>query len=130
MDALAALVPAEVLTLHGLILPVTTSTADGKTSISDAFTLSCAFYGLIVVSIVLYVVPRLSKWDPLDYLRASIPPISFVAWTMLQRSTAFDAVAPQLPMSARTVIALFAAVLVGFLATRLADSADKKSLGG
>lgn len=78
------------------------------------------------MSVVLYAVPRLRRWDRLDFLRAAIPPVAFVAWTMLQRATAFDAVWPQLGQAPRTVIALFVAVLLGVLAAALAYSADQK----
>ena len=61
VDALAALVPAEVLTLHAVFLSVTTSTAEKVTTITDATTLKWAFAGLIVLSIVLYVVPKVQK---------------------------------------------------------------------
>lgn len=126
VDALAALVPAEVLTLHAVILSVTTTKTDKVTTISEPQTLQWAFAGLIVTSIVLYVVPRFSKWDKLDYLRAAIPPLAFVGWTMLQRSTAFDAVAPALKDAPRTVIALFLGVVLGLVASALANKADKK----
>lgn len=126
VDALAALVPAEVLTLHALILSVTTTTADKVTTISDPATLRWAFAGLIVLSIVLYVVPRFGKWELLDYLRASIPPLAFVGWTMLQRSTAFDAIAPGMGDAPRTVTGLFLGVLLGLLAAALASKADQK----
>lgn len=126
VDALAALVPTEVLTLHALILSVTTTTAANTTMITDGATLKWAFGGLIILSIGLYVVPRFQKWETLDYLRAAIPPLSFVGWTMLQKSTAFDAVAPQLNSAPRTVAGLFVAVVLGVLATTLARKADQK----
>lgn len=130
MDAVAALVPAEVLTLHGVILSFTTTAQDqsGKsmTVISEPATLFWSFFGLLVMSIVLYIVPRLRKWDRLDYVRTLIPPIAFLAWTMLQRTTAFDAVLPQLASAPRTVIAMFIAVLLGLVATALANKADQK----
>ncbi len=112
VDAVAALVPAEVLTLHALILSVTTET----------------IVGLIVLSVVFYVAPRLfgGQWDRLDYLRAAIPALSFLGWTMLQRTTAFDAIAPKMGGAPRTVIALFLAVLLGPLAAALAYKADQK----
>ena len=129
VDALAALVPAEVLTLHALILSVTTTvtatTAGNVTTMNPGSTLKWAFGGLIALSIVLYVVPRLPKWKMLDYLRAAIPPLAFVAWTMLQRSTAFDAVAPRFSNASRTVVGLFMAVLLGVLATFLARKAEQ-----
>ncbi len=126
VDALAALVPAEVLTLHAVFLSVTTSTAEKVTTITDAGTLKWAFAGLIALSIVLYVVPRLKNWDVFDYMRVAIPPLAFVAWTMLQRSTAFDAIAPSLKDAPRTVVALFLAVLLGIAAAALARKADQK----
>jgi hypothetical protein len=129
VDAFAALVPAEVLTMHAVILSVTTQTADGATTIIARGTLASAFYGLIALSIVLYVASRLlaRKWDRLDYVRSAIPPLAFVGWTMLQRATAFDAVFPNMQDASRTVIALFLGVLLGLVAGALAYKADQKS---
>jgi len=129
VDALAALVPAEVLTLHALILSVTTKTVNGTTEITQPGTLSWAFFGLLILSVVLYVAARLvagGKWDRLDYLRTAIPPLAFVGWTMLQRATAFDAVFPNLAQAPRTVVALFLGVVLGLVAAALAYKADQK----
>jgi hypothetical protein len=129
VDALAALVPAEVLTVHALILTVTTETstdAGTTTTITAPDELRVAFYGLLVLSVILYLVPKLRSWDRLDYARALIPPAAFVAWTMLQRATAFDAVMPSLSDAFRTIIALFAAVLLGLAAASLAGQADNQ----
>lgn len=128
VDALAALVPAEVLTLHGIFLTVTTQVDNSVTKITDPVTLSWAFLGLIVFSVGLYVVPRLlaKKWDALDWFRMAIPPLAFIGWTMLQRATAFDAVLPQMGNAPRTVVALFLAVVLGTGATVLAQKADQK----
>ena len=126
IDALAALVPAEVLTLHAVILSFTTSTKGSTTTITAPGTLAGAFYGLVGLSILLYVAPRFGRLDRLDFFRAAIPPIAFVAWTMLQRATAFDAVAPGLDPAPRSVIALFVAVLLGLAAAALAHVADQK----
>ncbi len=127
-DALAALVPAEVLALHAVILPFTTKTEQTVTSITEKSTLAWAFWGLLVVCILLYIAPRLlkGKWDRLDYIRMLIPPLAFVGWTMIQRATAFDAVFPSLADAPRTLIALFIAALLGILATILANLADQK----
>lgn len=128
VDALAALVPAEVLALHGLVLSVTTATTerDGlpEVTITEPGTLRLAFVGLIVLSVALYLVPRFKTREKLDAGRALIPPIAFVAWTMLQRATAFDAVWPTLGNAPRTVFALFAAAILGLVAARLAKQAD------
>lgn len=128
VDALAALVPAEVLTLHALILSVTTKVQNNVTTISAPETLSWAFLGLIIVSVGLYVAPRLlaKKWDALDWARMAIPPLAFIGWTMLQRATAFDAIFPGMLDASRTVVALFLAVLLGASATALAYKADQK----
>ncbi|MFB3855504.1 MAG: hypothetical protein ACE148_17030 [Vicinamibacterales bacterium] len=132
--AMAALVPAEVLTLHALMLSVTTETfapaAGGAAGtgasgaairITDPRTLSLAFFGLMATSIVLYAVPKLLEgdWVRLDFARAAIPPLAFVAWTMLQRATAFDAVWAGLADAPRTVAALFLAVSLGLAARAL-----------
>ena len=127
VDAMAALVPAEVLTLHALLLTVTTVTTGETTTITDAPTLKWSFVALILLSLVLYVWPRaISKtWEKLDVIRALIPALAFVAWTMLQRATAFDAVKPAMMRdSVRSAIAFFLAVLLGLLAASLAGKAD------
>jgi hypothetical protein len=128
VDALAALVPAEVLTLHAVILSVTTKTDSAITQIIAPGTLFWAFFGLIALSILLYVISRLraGKLDRLDFMRAAIPPLAFVGWTMLQRATAFDAVCASLAEAPRTVIALFLGVLLGLAAANLAYKADQK----
>jgi hypothetical protein len=132
LDAVAALVPSEVLTLHAVILSFTTKTIQDSagnsiTEITEPGVLVWAFFGLLFLSIMLYLVSRSSKKNRLDWLRAIIPPLAFVVWTMLQKATAFDAVWPQLGEAARTVIALFGAVILGAIATVLARKADKKS---
>ena len=128
VDALSALVPSEVLTLHALIISFTTKITGDTTKIEDPSTLSWAFVGLMILAVALYAAPRLleGKWDKLDWLRMFIPPLAFAAWTMLQRTTAFDAAFPALAQSPRTVAALFLAVVLGALATALAYKADQK----
>ena len=128
VGALAALVPAEVLTLHGLILSVTTKSDGNATKITAPETLAWAFLGLLVVSAGLYIAPRLmaQKWDTLDWFRMAIPPLALVGWTMLQRATAFDAVFPGMADAARTVTAVFLAVVLGAAATTLAFKADQR----
>jgi len=123
-------VPAEVLTLHAVIISYTTKTVDQKTFILPEGwnTLHVSFWGLIVTSMVLYAGARLikRKWDRLDFLRVLIPPLAFVGWTMLQTMTAFDAVDPGLHQIPRTVIALFLGVGLGLASVALAYEIDKK----
>ncbi len=131
VDALAALVPAEVLGLHAVIVSLTTKTQDAQagagTVITDQATLAWSFAGLCVLSVALYVVPRLMRhlWDGLDYVRCLIPAAAFVGWTMLQRTTAFDAVWPD-HTTPRMVIALFLAAALGLAAAALGYRADQQ----
>ncbi len=127
-DTLAALVPAEVLSVHALVISATTEMTDNGTVITDMSTLRLAFWGFIIVSVGFYIVPRWfgGRWDKLDIARVLIPPLAFVGWTMLQRTTAFDAAFPSVTNTQRTVVALFlAAVLAGGTAM-LAYRADQK----
>ena len=141
IDAFAALVPAEVLTLHALIISVTTETkqqpvtAGAKemetvTTIlpAGAGTLQIAFWGLVVLSVVLYVAPRYfgGKWDKYDWVRVAIAPLAFFGWTMLQRATAFDAAFSQMEPIPRTVVALFLGAILGAATAGLAMKADAK----
>jgi hypothetical protein len=126
IDVVAALVPAEVLSLHALILSFTTKVEGQVTTIEDADTLRWAFFGLVLLSGVLYVLgQRLTNkpWQPRDWFRVGIPPLAFVAWAMLQRVTAFDSLPSSIAgnANARTVIALFLAVVLAALAKWLAD---------
>lgn len=134
VDALAALVPAEVLSLHAAVLSFTTETvvdAAGKATvtITEPATLAGVFYALIVFSVLIYVVGRVKdgEWDRWDYCRVLIPPLAFVGWTMLQKATAFDAVAKDsLSPAARSAIAILGAAVLGAVASVLGGKADRK----
>jgi hypothetical protein len=128
VDAVAALVPAEALTLHAAIIGYTTKITGQTTAITEPKLLAWSFWGLIVLAAILYIAPRLysHKTDWWDALRILIPMIAFVVWTMLQRATAFDAAFPSLTEVPRTVIGLFIAVLLGLAAAGLSYQADQK----
>lgn len=128
VDALAALVPAEVLSVHAALLTFTTGTeagADGKAvvTITEPRTLAWAFWALLVLSVVIYVAApgKMRRWD---WARALVAPLAFVGWTMLQKATAFDAVWPELAAAPRNAIAVIGAVVLGLVASNLADKAD------
>ncbi len=126
LDTLAALVPAEVLGLHAIILTFTTRIEAGQTVITAPCTLSISFAVLIGLCILLYAVGRIGeRWQPWDWFRVFIPPLGFIGWTMLQRTTAFDAVLPGLPEAPRMVIATVGAVVLGIAASVLARLADR-----
>jgi len=134
LDGVAALVPAEVLGAHAFLVSITTETVNdphGKavTTITEPGTLVFVFWALIVVAIALYAAGHgLKNWSGMDYVRMLIPPAAFVLWTMLQRSTAFDAVGSGLADAPRTAIAVIGAILLGTLATTLSRKADEQPL--
>lgn len=126
---LAGLVPAEILALHAFVVQATTDKSDdGETTvITDPSTLKWAFWGLIALSVFLYVAVHFKNWDGYDFIRAAIPVGAFVAWAMAQPTTAFDAVVgTDLSVGARSVIAAFAAIVLGVLAKGLTKKADEK----
>ena len=141
MDAFAALVPAEVLTLHALIISATThmetiagSAPEKAATLASSIlpdgmrTLQMSFWGLLAMSIALYAIPRYSggDWDRFDWIRTLIAPLAFVGWAMLQRTTAFDAMFPALTQPPRTVMALFLGAILGATTAALALKADNK----
>lgn len=133
VDALAALVPAEVLVAHGVILGYVTTT-DSKvtppvTTITNPTALQIGFWGLLVLAIAIYVGVRLVNstcpWTRWDFIRMTIPALAFVAWTMIQKTTAFDVVLPSLDAGVRGVVAVLAAIALGLVAGWLGYKADK-----
>lgn len=136
VDAVAALVPAEVLALHAVIMATgatkTTKdpmTGEPVTTIVEPTTLKWTFVALIVITPILYViglVVQKKRLQPWDAARAALPALALVAWTMLQKATVFDAVAPDLRVFPRTVIALFGAVVIGAVAGLLGMKLDKE----
>src|SRR3954447_26670661 len=84
----------------------------------------------ILLSAGLFAVGRLvskkGSWDAWDYARAAIPGLAFVLWTILQKTTAFDALAPdKLSNGGRLLIGLTGAVVLGGVAALLGIKADK-----
>jgi hypothetical protein len=127
VDALAALVPAEVLAVHALVISWATKTEAGTTTITAPQQLTFWFWFLIVLAAVLYVaglraVPR--GWN---LVRMVIPSAAFLGWTMLQPTTAFDAVGAALPADWRWTLGLALAVVLGLVAALLGVVADRKA---
>lgn len=140
IDALAALVPAEMLAAHAAVLSFTTETnetADGEktTSITDAATLRWVFWALVALTVAFYIGGHLRRvggqmwkgWDRWDWLRMLIPAGAFVGWTMAQKATAFDAVAPDWSSNTRYAMAIIGAIVLGGLATLLSATADQQN---
>ena len=56
----------------------------------------------------------------------AIPPLAFVGWTMLQPTTAFDAIAGVITPDWRWTIGLALGLVLGVAATLLGIKADQK----
>lgn len=141
VDAMAALVPAEVLALHAIMVSMTSAPskdARGQPgfTITDPGALTLTFYVLFGLSIFLYVAGHLwtrgktrLKWEwGLDTARALVPPAAFTIWTALQRGTAFDAAFPSGSGTGNTriLVGLVGAVVLGVVAAYLAKRADQQ----
>jgi hypothetical protein len=131
---LAALVPAEVLALHAVIVEAATDTkkVSGKavTTITDPGTLKAMFWVGIGLSALLFVTGRLiaktGKWEGWDWVRMLIPPLAFVMWTILQKATAWDALSPNSPSEGgRLLIGAAGAIVLGLAAAGLGVKLDK-----
>lgn len=133
VDTVAALVPAEVLALHAFIATIATSTSTvagvATTTITDRDTLRATFWVCIGLSIALYAFGRIpttgKQWNPADCVRILIPPAAFVLWTILQKSTAWDALAgASLSNGERVLIGATGAILLGAIAALLGMKAN------
>jgi hypothetical protein len=152
VDAVAALVPAEVLAIHAFAISKLTSTAevgrdgnvvatvtgqpehqlpdagDAKTVVTtttDTTALKWTFWALVALAAGIYVFRAWSKFNSWDLLRLLIPPSAFVLWTMLTPGSAFDAAFPgDLTEARRELIAVIGAVVLGYFAKKLGDQAN------
>lgn len=128
VDTLAALVPAEVLAAHEAILNATTETRNGVTRIADPTPLKVAFWALIAISALLYVVgfqKRARSWTARSWIGLAIPPLAFVAWTMGQKTSAFTAVFPDASQPMRSTILVLVAVVLSAVASLLPAAVDR-----
>ncbi len=152
VDIVAALVPAEILVANAALLPLMTKTSDATgesvTTITEPQTLKVVFWLSIVSVIGLFLLGertrahkeaaeasekagdgKVVKPVPLgvaNWIRALIPAGAYVAWVMLQKSTAFDAVWPGMEEAMRMTVAVFGAIGLAALAKVFIDKADEK----
>jgi hypothetical protein len=147
VDVLAALVPAEVLAIHALIIAAVTKTIPhGQTQITDQTTLRWAFWLLLGLSSVLFIlgrrpapapavvrqqsggtVPRVQRWESQDLLRLLIPPAAFAGWVMVEPGSVWNAVAPTTSSGMRILVPMVGAVLLAAVTKALATHSDKKA---
>lgn len=146
IDVVAALVPAEILAANAALLPLMTSTQDEKGSvitITEPGTLKLVFWLSIVSCVGLYVIGQLTrakkeraketatdetaKWGYANSIRMLIPAGAYVGWTMLQKATAFDAIAPGMSQALRFTLAVFGGIALAAIAKLLSDQADEQN---
>lgn len=147
IDVLAALVPAEVLAIHALIIAAVTKTIPlGQTQITDQTTLRWAFWLLLGLSAVLFItgrrpvptpavvrqqsggtVPPVQHWEWQDLIRLLIPPAAFAGWAMVEPASVWNAVAPATSSGMRILIPTVGAVLLAAVTKALATHSDKKA---
>ena len=84
-ERIAALVPADVLLVSGLIMSVSTETKDdGSTVVTNPDLLRWSVPVLVGLGIVLFLIGKLPKWDwGWDFVRALIPAGAYFAWALL-----------------------------------------------
>jgi len=132
LDLIAAIVPAEALAAHAAVLTWVSETSDSAlgpsvTHITHQTEAKWAWWGLVVLSALFYVVPHAFKkgWDAWDVGRALLPAAAFAVWTMLQPGSLFDAISHWNGRTQAIVaIALAGAVLLASKIT--ADEAEAK----
>jgi hypothetical protein len=140
VDAMAALVPAEVLALYAVIMQVASVTkeVDGQseTVITHDGTVVGLFLALVVLSSALYLLGRKPLAganavapDKFDAARALIPPCAFVVWTLLTPSSAIDAMGWHLDPVARIGGSAILAIVLGVAAAALGAQADRANPG-
>jgi hypothetical protein len=134
-DALAALVPAEVLAAHAFYLEMagdTTESSDGTvTTITNPGALELGFWILVGAAAALYLLPKIRELEAWDAVRFLIPPLAFIAWTLIESPSAFDPVNGALRLNldeaTRWIIGIGAALILGALAAGLAFAADRNT---
>ena len=130
LDAMAALVPAEVLAAHAVILTsTTTSAADPATgelvvTVTSPGALKLSFWALLVLSVGLYWLGRQNSPRRGDWLRMMVPPAAFVVWCLLQLPSAYDGAFPGATEDYRFTVGIILAVALSALSVLLAKTAD------
>jgi hypothetical protein len=127
-DVAAGLVPAEVLAIHGIAMSYgTTTTGSGEsavTRITYPGQMMAVYIAMMVLAAGLYLLGAKTVRGWRTWVRAAIAVAAFIVWTMIQPSTAFDAFPFGFTSFARTMIAVFGAILLAVLVKVMAAKAD------
>ena len=134
VDTVAALVPLEVLAAHAALLGVVSQSTDPadkgpvQVTITDEAWATRFWWFLLIAAVALYAIPHLAKhgWDRWDFIRAAIPAGAFVAWTMLQKATLFDAIVDWSNLT-RVGLGTFIALVALVASKSLAEKAEEKN---
>jgi hypothetical protein len=133
VDSLAALVPAEVLGLHAFFITLVSPTSP---KLGDRVFLIGVLVGGCVLSIAIYVWGHKGQiwiWSgkaldgPDKFPRMFVPAVAFVAWTMAQRETAWDALVPSMSAPVRFGLAAFLALVLGLVAAKSSSNEDGRN---
>jgi hypothetical protein len=86
---IAALIPADILAIHAIVLAIATEKAnDGTTTVTNASLLKWSFPLLASLGILLYAIGKLPNWSwSSDAVRMIIPVGAYFAWTLLTGSS-------------------------------------------
>jgi hypothetical protein len=124
LTAIAALIPADVIALHALILSKTTTTNKaGTTTIIDPVPLKWSLVGLMAIAMLLFLAGRgLKDWKKVDLVRLFVPPVAFVSWTGLIGTSALSPWSGALSGGWITLFAGGAAALLVAIHSRLTPS--------
>ena len=144
IDTISALAPVEALLIHAIVANATIERDAGSTwKISDTMALQWLWGVLIAFTVAGYVASRklsspvreasaeTSRKDPLcaaDFARCLIPGLALVAWLMLERPSAFDAVAAELDGTCRLIISLSTFGVLAVVATVLQPRPDENKI--
>ena len=114
----AALVPADILVLHAIVLASATKLGDdGSTTVTKADLLKWTLPIGGALCVALYLIGKLPGWEPADIVRMLIPGAAFFSWTLL---TGTSAATPWFAKTDRGWLFLIGGV-VAVLALALAD---------
>jgi hypothetical protein len=124
IDTFAAIVPAEILLVQAALLSLTSSKTrdipygNAVVTLTNPGVLRSAFVVLLVAGPILYVLGHLvpagiKQWHGADWFRMAVPALAFLAWNMMQRGSALDALMPELDDSTRYLAA--AVISVGLV---------------
>lgn len=139
VDSLTALIPAEALIVLQTLLPSvserSTTEAASTVAITDTAAAQLLFWGLLVLSVAMYVAGRARSFKPgsitwPDVARALIPPTALFGWLLVEHPELTRVAGVELSNGMRTVSTAFGAAALGTIASLLGIQADNQSPAG